>query len=256
MGKTAFMLSMAFNLGQAKIPGAIFSLEMTALQLINRLTAIQTEIPLQFLTMQTVEGKMHDRLMEGVPMANAMPIYIDDPASLSIFEFRAKARRYKMKYDIQYIIVDYLQLLEGVGGNREQQISNISRTLKSVAKELKIPVIALSQLSREVEKRDKTKKPQLSDLRESGSLEQDADMVLFPFRPEYYDITTDDNGQDLPEGYAEINIAKHRDGAPGEVEIRFRKNLSRYENILAQYAPAPIENYYEKHEKPDLDNPF
>ena len=148
-------------------------------------------------------------------------MYIDDSPSLNIFDFRAKCRRLKQQYDIQMVVIDYIQLMSGTGdkGNREQEISNISRSLKSLAKELDIPVIALSQLNRSVETRSTNKKPVLSDLRESGAIEQDADMVIFIYRPEYYNITDDEKGSTI--GMADLIIAKHRNGPTGEVRLRF-----------------------------------
>jgi len=165
------------------------------------------------------------------PLTNA-PIYIDDTPQLSVFELRAKCRRLKQQHDIQMVFIDYLQLMTAKGDkglNREQEISTISRSLKSLAKELEIPVLALSQLSRSVEQRPGSKKPILSDLRESGAIEQDADMVMFIYRPEYYKEGVDEENK-VP-GYTIIDIAKHRNGKLGEVELRFVGQYTRFEEL-------------------------
>jgi replicative DNA helicase len=175
-----------------------------------------------------------EQLTSKITRLTDAPIYIDDTPALSIFELRAKCRRLKAQKNIQMIIIDYLQLMtsqtDNRGGNREQEISTISRSLKSIAKELEVPVIALSQLSREVEKRGGDKRPLLSDLRESGAIEQDADMVAFIYRPEYYNITQDEQGQPL-EGVAEIIMAKHRNGSTGTVKLKFIKKLARFSDL-------------------------
>ena len=161
------------------------------------------------------------------------PIFLDDQAALNIFELRAKARRLKQKHDIQLIIIDYLQLMQAdinKGGNREQEISKISRDLKSLAKELEIPIIALSQLNRSVESRKESKVPQLSDLRESGAIEQDADMVMFLYRPEYYGINNDEMGNPI-EGETHVHIAKNRSGQTDTVKVRFIKEYQKFEDI-------------------------
>ena len=157
------------------------------------------------------------------------PIYVDDTPAISIFEFRAKSRRLKQKYDIQAIVIDYLQLMTGSkdSGSREQEVSNISRSLKSIAKELDIPIIALSQLNRSVEMRSGNKRPQLSDLRESGAIEQDADLVLFIHRPEYYGIDVDEEGNSL-KGVAEIIVAKHRNGPTGDINLKFIREYAKF----------------------------
>ena len=164
---------------------------------------------------------------------NTAPIFIDDTPQLTIFELRAKCRRLKQRYDIQMVFIDYLQLMQAGGeqshsGNREQEISTISRQLKALSKELGIPVLAMSQLSRAVETRGGTKKPMLSDLRESGAIEQDADIVMFIYRPEYYDITEDEKGSTV--GMADVILAKHRSGSTGEVRLRFVNKFARFEN--------------------------
>lgn len=232
MGKTAFVLSMARNMAVVhKQPIAVFSLEMSSIQLVNRLIASETELGSEKIkTGRLTEdewGQLHSRIKALIEA----PILVDDTPALSIFELRAKCRRLKQKYDIKVLIIDYLQLMTAgadMRGNREQEVSMISRQLKIIAKELKIPVLALSQLNRGVELRTgDAKKPMLSDLRESGAIEQDADMVLFIHRPEKYGITTDSEGNDL-RGLADIIIAKHRNGAVGEVRLRFRAELTQF----------------------------
>lgn len=225
MGKTAFVLSLARNaslIGKKKI--AIFSLEMAAVQLANRLIAAEVELPAEKLKKGDLTDAEWQQLLTKVGRLSESGIFIDDTPSLNIFELRAKCRRLKAQYDIDMIIIDYLQLMVGSGdqrsGNREQEISAISRALKSIAKELNVPVLALSQLSRAVETRGGTKKPMLSDLRESGSIEQDADMVLFIYRPEYYGFDQDEAGNNT-KGLAEIIIAKHRNGAVGSVNLKY-----------------------------------
>lgn len=215
MGKTAFVLNTARHAAvDFDKPVVVFSLEMSDVQLVDRIIPAETEIYHD----KFKKGALNDFEINKVIHSNRLidsQIFIDDTPQLSIFEFRAKCRRLKSQYDIQMIIVDYLQLMRGEGGgNREQEISSISRTLKAVAKELDVPVLALSQLSRGVESRAgiNGKRPMLSDLRESGSIEQDADMVLFLYRPEYYGVTEDENGNALPPGATEIIFAKNRSG--------------------------------------------
>lgn len=225
MGKTAFVLSLARNaavLGKKKI--AVFSLEMSSVQLTNRLISAEAELSSDKLRKGKLEPHEWQQLMHKVGKLSEAGIFIDDTPALNVFELRAKCRRLKAQHDIDMIIIDYLQLMvgssDGKGGNREQEIGTISRALKSIAKELDIPVLALSQLSRAVETRGGNKKPMLSDLRESGSIEQDADMVLFIYRPEYYGLTVDEEGNGT-EGIAEIIIAKHRNGAVGSVKLKY-----------------------------------
>ena len=213
MGKTAFTLTMARNMAiELKKPVAFFSLEMSSLQLVTRLIASETEIDSNKIKNGNLDTDEWKHLHSKINMLTEAPLYIDDTPALSIFELRAKCRRLKQQHKIEAVIVDYLQLMssgtEG-RGNREQEISNISRALKSLAKELNIPIIVLSQLSRAVETRGGTKKPILSDLRESGAIEQDADVVVFLYRPEYYKITEDEEGNQT-HGMAEIIVAKHR----------------------------------------------
>jgi replicative DNA helicase len=235
MGKTSFSLSTLRNAAvDFNHPVAIFSLEMSNLQLVNRLISAETGISSEVLRKGQLTEDQWKNLHSKIARLSEAPIFIDDTPALSIFEFRAKARRLKMQHNIQMIIIDYLQLMtaggDGKSGNREQEISTISRSLKSIAKELNIPIMALSQLSRAVETRGGDKKPQLSDLRESGAIEQDADMVFFIYRPEYYGFEHDEAGNSF-EGIAEIIIAKHRNGATGSVQLRFINELARFENL-------------------------
>ena len=228
MGKTSFVLSLARNIAlNFNRPVAFFSLEMGATQIVSRLLAAETQLGSDKLRrgrLADYEWELLDLKMKDLEKA---PIYIDDSPALSILEFRAKARRLKSKHDVELIIIDYLQLMTGgeKGMNREQEISQISRSLKAIAKELNVPIIALAQLSRAVEQRS-SKIPQLSDLRESGAIEQDADIVIFIHRPEYYGLT-EDNGQSLI-GLAELHIAKHRNGSLEKVNLRWEAHLSKF----------------------------
>lgn len=226
MGKTAFVLSCARNAAvQFNKPVVVFSLEMSSVQLVNRLISGETEIEQEKIRKGNLAEWEWQQLHSKIGRLTEAPLFIDDTPALNIFEFRAKCRRLKAQYDVQLIIVDYLQLMHGKGdsksGNREQEIGSISRALKSVAKELNVAVIALSQLSRAVENRPgSSKRPMLSDLRESGSIEQDADMVLFLYRPEYYGLEEDEQGRSTA-GIGEVIIAKHRNGEVGTVPLRF-----------------------------------
>jgi replicative DNA helicase len=235
MGKTAFVLSLARNTAvDFQKPVAVFSLEMSSIQLVNRLIAGETELSAEKLKKGNLMEHEWQQLNTQITKLAEAPIFIDDTPALSIFELRAKCRRLKSQHDIQLIIIDYLQLMTAGGegkGNREQEISNISRSLKSIAKELDVPIIALSQLSRAVETRGGDKRPQLSDLRESGAIEQDADMVMFIYRPEYYGLTEDkENGSSLV-GVAELIIAKHRNGALKDVRLRFISQLAKFVDL-------------------------
>jgi replicative DNA helicase len=237
MGKTSFVLSIARNAAiDHRRPVALFSLEMSSTQLVHRLFSIETGIPAE----KIAKGKLSDEewtiLTNKLGPLNNANLIIDDTPALSVFDLRAKCRRLKHQYDIQLIIVDYLQLMQGGvetdkgKGNREQEISYISRSLKALAKDLNVPVIALSQLSREVEKRSASKRPQLSDLRESGSIEQDADMVMFIYRPEYYKLETFED--DMPsKGLADIMIQKNRHGGTEDIRIRFQSHYTRFTDI-------------------------
>ena len=232
MGKTAFILAALRNAAiDHNNPVAIFSLEMGAIQLVNRLISAEAEIASEKIKQGKLVDHEWEQLMHKTAQLSHAPIYIDDTPALSIFELRAKCRRLKAKHDIQLIVIDYLQLMSSDtgkgGGNREQEIAAISRALKSIAKELDVAVIALSQLSRAVETRGGSKRPQLSDLRESGSIEQDADMVLFLYRPEYYGITEDESGN-TTQGLTEIIIAKHRNGSLDNVHLQFIGQYTKF----------------------------
>lgn len=234
MGKTAFVLSIARNASvDFQRPVAVFSLEMADLQLVNRLIASESEISAEKLKKGQLAEHEWQQLNAKIKDLSTAPLFIDDTPALSIFELRAKCRRLKAQHDVQLIIIDYLQLMTAGGdgrGNREQEISTISRSLKSIAKELNVPIIALSQLSRAVETRGGDKRPQLSDLRESGAIEQDADMVMFIYRPEYYGISEDAEGNNIA-GQAYIIIAKHRNGALADVPLRFISNLAKFTDL-------------------------
>jgi replicative DNA helicase len=243
MGKTSFVLSIARNAAiDHKIPVAFFSLEMSANQLAHRLFSIESGIPSETIS----RGKLAENewivLMDKINKLNTDKLIIDDTPALSIFDLRAKCRRLKHQHDIQLIIVDYLQLMQGESdkdknkakGNREQEISYISRSLKALAKDLNVPVIALSQLSREVEKRAGMKRPQLSDLRESGSIEQDADLVMFIFRPEYYQMDQFENG-DPAKGLAEIMIQKNRHGPTDNIRVKFQSQYTKFTDVEESY---------------------
>ena len=235
MGKTAFVLSMArntavdFNMGVA-----IFSLEMSSVQLVKRLIASETRLPAEKLRKGDLRDDEFQQLHSRITKLSTAPIYIDDTPGISVFDLRAKCRRLKMQYDIQMVIIDYLQLMTAGGqkgqGNREQEISTISRSIKEIAKELNIPIIALSQLSRSVEQRGGDKKPVLSDLRESGAIEQDADIVSFIYRPEYYGFLQDEEGNSNA-GVGEIIVAKHRNGGLDSIRLRFIKEFARFDNL-------------------------
>lgn len=231
MGKTAFTLSLARNAAVLHKAVAIFSLEMANTQLVQRLIAMDASIDSRKLRNGQLSSDEWKRLNQTVDNMAEIPIFIDDTPAINIFELRAKCRRLKQNHDIQLIIIDYLQLMTAAPnqkkGNREQEISSISRALKSLAKELNVPVIALSQLSRSVETRGGNKRPVLSDLRESGAIEQDADIVTFIYRPEYYE----NDDMDTPKDLAEIIIAKHRNGSLETVNLRFVPQYVRFENM-------------------------
>lgn len=246
MGKTAFVLSMARNMAvEHKKPVAIFSLEMSSLELVNRLIVSETEIHSNKIKNGELNSDEWVKLNERITTLEDAPIYIDDTPAISVFELRAKCRRMKRKHDIEAIIIDYLQLMTGppeTRSNREQEVSTISRTLKSIAKELNIPVIALSQLNRGVEGRTgyEGKRPQLSDLRESGAIEQDADAVMFIHRPEYYGFIEDPEGNSL-KGVAEIILAKHRHGAIGDVSLRFQGEFVKFVELESEFL-SPLDS--------------
>ena len=233
MGKTAFVLNiaqyMAFKKNKAV---AIFSLEMSKEQLVNRLFSLESQVDAQSLRTGNMKDSDWEKLIEGAGIIGQSKLIIDDTPGISISELRSKCRKYKLEHGLDIIIIDYLQLMTGSVGrsseSRQQEVSDISRQLKGLARELNVPVVSLSQLSRAVESRP-DKRPMLSDLRESGAIEQDADMVCFIHRPEYYKIYTSDDGTDL-RGMAEIIIAKHRNGAVGDVRLRFIGQYTRFQN--------------------------
>lgn len=243
MGKTAMVVSMAKNAAiEFNKPVAIFSLEMSSVQLVKRFISNETEISQDKILKGRLDNIEFIQLNERIKKLATAPLYIDDTPALSIFELRAKARRLKENQKIELIVIDYLQLMssgnEGKSGNREQEISHISRSLKGLAKELDIPIIALSQLSRQVETRaSSNKRPQLSDLRESGAIEQDADMVMFLYRPEYYGIEVDENNNST-RGIAEVIIAKNRHGALTNIWLLW---LGQYSLFTDYNTPQAIE---------------
>ncbi len=235
MGKTAFALSMARNIAITQEIGiAIFSLEMSSEQLVNRLISSESEINAGKLRKGELADHEWVQLHSKIKGLSQAPIFIDDTPAISVFEVRAKARRLVKKHGIKMIIIDYLQLMTagGKGGNREQEISTISRSLKGIAKELNIPVIALSQVNRSLEQRSGigSKRPMLSDLRESGAIEQDADIVTFIYRPEYYKIQEWEDGDNCL-GQAEIIIAKHRNGGLGDIRLKFQAEYAKFSDI-------------------------
>jgi replicative DNA helicase len=243
MGKTALTLSMARNIAvNSGQPVAFFSLEMSSVQLITRLISSETGLSSEKLRTGKLEKHEWEQLNVKVKALEKAPLFIDDTPSLSIFDLRAKARRLASQHDIKLVIIDYLQLMTAgssqKGGNREQEISTISRNLKALAKELNVPVIALSQLSRAVETRGGSKRPLLSDLRESGAIEQDADIVSFIYRPEYYKIEEwDDEEQSPTEGQAELIIAKHRNGGLDSIRLKFIGSLGKFDNLDGHDSP-------------------
>jgi len=242
MGKTSFVLSIARNAAlDYNQPIALFSLEMSAGQLVQRLFAMESGIDAEHIIKGSLSDDEWTKLVASIGKLQSSNLIIDDTPALSVFDLRAKCRRLKHKHGIQMVIIDYLQLMQGGGdnnksGNREQEISLISRSLKALAKELDIPVIALAQLSRAVESRGGTKRPMLSDLRESGSIEQDADMVLFIYRPEYYKI---DKFEDDTDSFnmAEIMFEKNRHGSTGNVRVRFQKQYTKFSDVTEGYTP-------------------
>ena len=262
MGKTAFTLSMARNISvENNMPVAFFSLEMSAIQLITRLISSETGLNSEKLRTGKLEKFEWELLNVKVTNLESAPLYIDDTPSLSIFELRAKARRLSSQFGIKLIVVDYLQLMtlgsSQKSGNREQEISTISRNLKALAKELDIPIIALSQLSRAVELRGGTKRPILSDLRESGAIEQDADIVSFLYRPEYYKIDEWDDEERSPAlGQAEFIVAKHRNGGLSSIKLKFINSLGKFENLSAFENPFEYQSKINTDKKVNPDQAF
>ena len=253
MGKTAFVLTAARNAAMhndenLKTNVAIFSLEMSNQSLVQRLLTMEARVRSDEARKGTLNDEHFKDLIEAAGRLFASQIFIDDTPAITLMELRTKARRLKSEHDIGLIIIDYLQLMQGStreNRNREQEIASISRGLKSLAKELDVPVVALSQLSRAVEQRGGDKRPQLSDLRESGSIEQDADVVMFLYRPEYYGITTTAEGQSTA-GMAEAIVGKQRNGPIGSKMLYFVKDYARFENLTvnntqADFIGAPLE---------------
>lgn len=261
MGKTALVLSMAKNMAvDFNTPVAFFSLEMSNLQLVNRLISNVCDLNSTKIKSGQLSRPEWENLMTRVKELYSAPLYVDDTPSLSIFELRTKARRLVREHGVKAIMIDYLQLMNATGmkfGSREQEVSTISRSLKQLAKELNIPIIALSQLNRSVETRgdDKNgKRPQLSDLRESGAIEQDADIVCFIHRPEYYTKSSEDaEGNDI-RGVAEFIIAKHRSGSTADVKLRFQKDFARFENWDDSYNLIGESTYESKMNNPSMQN--
>ena len=243
MGKTAFALSLAQNAANTGKAIAIFSLEMSNIQLVQRLIAMEAEIDSHKLRNGNLEEYEWEKLHAAVDKMTEVPVFIDDTPGINIFELRAKCRRLKNNHNIEMILIDYLQLMNAAPNksksNREQEISQISRALKGLAKELNVPVISLSQLSRAVETRGGDKRPQLSDLRESGAIEQDADIVMFIYRPDYYDL---DEDFDAPKDEAEIIISKHRNGSLGSVRLRFIKQYVKFAEGNFNRFTSPLED--------------
>ncbi|WP_296313267.1 replicative DNA helicase [Winogradskyella sp. UBA3174] len=260
MGKTAFTLTMARNVAvNSNIPVAFFSLEMSSVQLITRLISSETGLSSEKLRTGKLEKHEWEQLNVKVKTLENAPLFIDDTPSLSIFDLRAKARRLASQYGIKMIMIDYLQLMTAggsqKGGNREQEISTISRNLKALAKELSIPVIALSQLSRAVETRGGSKRPLLSDLRESGAIEQDADIVSFIYRPEYYKIDEwDDEERSPTEGQGEFIVAKHRNGGLDSIRLKFIGHLGKFDNL--DDFDTPFGEFHSKMNAAANDNTF
>jgi replicative DNA helicase len=245
VGKTAFSLNLVMNAAMHPTSPrgvAFFSLEMSAGQLVKRMLSAVTEVPLGNITKGHLQPHELVQIHQRMTKLASAPIFLDDQAALNIFELRAKCRRLKQKHDIGLVIIDYLQLMQGSsekGANREQEISKISRDLKGLAKELEIPIIALSQLNRSVETRSQgAKMPQLSDLRESGAIEQDADMVMFLYRPEYYAADKNTDTGVSVEGETWINIAKHRNGVTDVVKVRAELALQRFHDLIEPGQPG------------------
>ncbi|MGB3777139.1 MAG: replicative DNA helicase [Tunicatimonas sp.] len=255
---TAFVLSALRNAAvDFKHSVAIFSLEMSSIQLVNRLISAEAELESEKIKKGSLREDEWQQLYAKTSRLTEAPIFIDDTPALSIRELRSKCRRLKAQHNIELIIIDYLQLMTGDasrtgGGNREQEIASISRALKNIAKELEVPVIALSQLSRAVETRGGDKRPQLSDLRESGSIEQDADMVMFLYRPEYYGLTESEDGQPV-QGVGEIIISKHRNGALDTVQLKFIGKFTKFTNL---HEVTPGENYGSSLQSASMDDSF
>jgi len=242
MGKTAFCAQSCVSIAERGIPVGIFSLEMSDMQLFERMAAGEAEIDSEKIKKGLLDTYEFERYMAACGKLSSIPLYIDDTPMMNIVELRARAMRLKAKYGVKLIVIDYLQLIKGISDgtknmNRDQELGLITRTLKGIAKELDIPVIALAQLSRAVEQRGGMKRPQLSDLRESGSIEQDADVVLFLYRPEYYKITEDSDGIST-HGLCEVIIAKHRNGSLDDVKLKFVGKYTKFVPWI--YSSGPV----------------
>ena len=239
MGKTSWVLNVAqFVAIEREVPVAIFSLEMSKEQLVQRFLCAEARVDAQRLRRGRLEGDEYSRLARAAGHLNTAPIWIDDSPTGNVLEMKAKARRLKAEAELGLVVVDYMQLMSGSTRkeSRVQEVSEISRGLKALARELEVPLIALSQLSRAPEQRP-DRRPQLSDLRESGSIEQDADLVMFLYRPEYYHGPSDKDGNSL-EGKAELIVSKQRNGPTGTVELYFRKTYTRFDSVLREPQPA------------------
>ena len=228
MGKTAFALSLMYNMARENYSILFFSLEMGIVQIVERLLAQASKVPLKKIREGKLNDKEFEKILKAVEELRHLPIYIDDTAGLNIFEIRSRARKQKIKNGLDIVFIDYLQLIQGSGryDSRQQEVAEISGSLKTLAKELEIPVVALSQLSRQVEQRS-NKRPQLSDLRESGAIEQDADLVMFIHREDFYK----NESTSETESIAEILLEKHRNGPTGVVKLRFIKPIARFEDF-------------------------
>ncbi|MPN03280.1 Replicative DNA helicase [bioreactor metagenome] len=248
MGKTAFALNLGMNMAECnKLPVALFSLEMPAEQLIMRMLAARSELKGQSIRTGYITNNEMNQLIEAAAIVQDLPIYIDDSPAIKVAEIFSKCRKLKNEHNLGAVIIDYIQLISGSSKrfeNRQQEVSEISRSLKALARELQAPVIALSQLSRSVEQRaSKNKRPMLSDLRESGALEQDADLVIFLYREKYYDAYNDDEKDekyqtgtdDNPNEKIEIIIAKHRNGPTGTVNLSFNRNINAFYDMVSDY---------------------
>ena len=259
MGKSALIVSALRNASvEFGIPVALFSLEMSATQLANRMISAEAKIHSEKISRGNLTVDEWEIMHKNIQRLMDAPIFIDDTPALSILDLRAKCRRLKAQENIQMVVIDYLQLMTasaGSKGNREQEIAQISRALKNLSKELDVPVIALSQLSRSVETRGGDKRPQLSDLRESGSIEQDADIVMFLYRPEYYGITEDENGESV-KGIGEIIVAKNRSGSLDNIKLKFIGEFTKFEDLKYSFTNTSINNDTYEEDLPEKDDVF
>lgn len=239
MGKTSFCLNIAANAAlEHQIPVAIFSLEMSRDQLVERLLASESFVDLSRLRSGNLRDDDYPKMSRAAGLLGTAPIWIDDTPALTLLELRSKARRLKAEHDIQLLVIDYLQLIRGTSRNesRQEEISFISRSLKAIARELDTPVLALSQLSRAPEQRGGDHRPVLSDLRDSGAIEQDADLVMFLYRAEMYPSLLEQD--ETCEGMAELILAKHRNGPTGTMKLAFHKQYTRFENFTQRESPG------------------